>query len=226
MFSYGSNIRFSAMEENNGVRFVIENFPSGVNISPADFAKQLEKRKCEGIKIDPNEEIEFVSGIEDGVTTGGKIEYTYKNGDIYSSLIIAGTLCNYILKGKLAVHTWEVGGINTNEKNQEYIKTALQKMVLENGSLGGVVECQLNGIDIDSLKRPFSSLLLELPEVEAIQFSRGVMASKLTTDTYEKDDRILVTFRPDFSRKSPCLAVDKAVVIESILAITAVDMGL
>ncbi len=226
MFSYGNNIKFFATEESWGVRFTIENFPKGVRISPADFAKQLEKRKCEGVELDPNEEIEFLSGIEDNSTNGEKIEFTYRNGDLYSALVAAGTLCKKLLKGEVTAYTWEVGGINTNEKNKEYIKTALQKMVFENGSLGGTVECQLNNIDVDNIKRAFTQLVFTIPGVEAIQFSKGVMASKLTADNYKKEGRILITLRPDLSRRSPCTAVDKAIVIESLLAITAADIKL
>ncbi len=226
MFSYGKNIKFFATEESWGVRFVIENFPKGVTISPADLGKQLEKRKCDWVELDPNEEIEFLSGIGDEATNGEKIEFTYQNGDLYSALIVAGALCKKALKGEVTAYTWEVGGINTNEKNKEYIKTALQKMLLENGSLGGTVECQLNNIDVDNIKSAFTQLVFIIPGVEAVQFSKGVMASKLTAENYNKEGRILITLRPDLSRKSPCTAVDKAVVIESLLAIAAADIKL
>ncbi len=222
---FGKNIVVEIKEIGNLVEMKISGVKSGIKITPTDFGLDLHRRKMEGVTPDPREEIDVISGICDEITTGEDIVFEYLYGDKLSAIILAGTIAKKLLPYEVKAIALEIGGINTNEQNKDYITIAIQKMLGTNDSIGGVVECELPyTLELaPSVKGEFSRVVYELmEEVSAIQFGNGILDSRSNAREYQLvKNKILVTFGPHMVNKEiiPCLAGVRDVVIESIIAI-------
>lgn len=213
----GNNIKIENIE--NGYKLTIRNFPKNINITALDFIKALSQRTMEGFSPNPEEEIDIIQGIDKEKTTGEDIIVLYALGDINSCVILAGVLYKKLLDYNINVTPLEIGGINAGEKNEAYIRVAIQKMIITKDSLGSSLEFILpKNINFLKFKKDFSSTLLDIiPEVTAIEFNLGKLSSKksLTNMGYEVN-KIQVTFAPHMEGKIPALALVYSILIESI----------
>lgn len=216
---FGKKIKASFENIENGVRIDIENFPSGISISALDFGKDLAKRSVEGYTPNPNEEIDVISGISDEKTTGEKISFIYSFGDFIAGMILIGTLSKKLLNNFSKAIPIEVGGISYGDKNEAYIRVAIQKMILTEDALGSVIEISFPiDVDINSIKSEFSNMVFSLvPEVEAIEFGFGISASKKAISNYGNYPKIAkIALGPNLSHKIPALALSYDIVFEAI----------
>ncbi|WP_319371571.1 hypothetical protein [uncultured Ilyobacter sp.] len=223
---FGDRFRINITENSAGAELVVSGVPCGIDITAVDFGKDLARREMEGVTIDSEEEIDVVSGIVDEKTTGENIKFEYKKGDVVSAIILAGVLAKKMVRGGIAGKTIDIGGISTNEKNNEYIKIGIQKMIMTKDSFGGAVECFLPAwVDMNLIKADLSNLLFSIvPEIEAIQFGMGIKATKVTAlsaEAYPK--RVLVTFSPNKDLKYPCIAAIMDVFVEAATAIVVAN---
>ncbi len=223
---FGDKLKIEIFENSHGVILNMAGVPEGINITAMDFCKDLARREMEGVSINPEEEIDVVSGISEEVTTGEDVRFEYKNGNKVSAIILAGVLAKKIINGDIETKAVDIGGISTHEKNNEYIKIGIQKMIMTKDSLGGAVECSLPAdIEMNLIKGDLSKLLFSMvPEIEAVQFGIGVKASKetaLSKQSYQ--NKISVTFSPDKSVKYPCIAAVMDVFVEAAAALVITD---
>jgi chorismate synthase len=222
---FGKNMVVEIKEIGDLVEMKISGVKAGIKITPTDFGLDLHRRKMEGVTPDPREEIDVISGICDEVTTGEDIIFEYLYGDKLSAIILAGTIAKKQLPYEVKATALEIGGINTNEQNKDYITIAIQKMLGTNDSIGGVVECVLPyTLEVtSSIKGEFSRVIYELiEEVSAIQFGNGILDSRSNAKDYQlAKNKILVTFGPHMASKKiiPCLAAVRDVVVESVLSV-------
>lgn len=224
---FGEKFRVEITENSEGVDLKILGVPKGIAVTAMDFGKDLARREMEGAPINPNEEIDVVTGISQEMTTGEDILFEYQNGDKVAAMILAGVLAKKILKGGIEARAVDIGGISTHEKNNEYINIGIQKMIVTKDSLGGTVECSLPGeINMDIIKGELSSLLFSMvPEIEAIQFGIGVKASKETASALQNPPKkVSVTFGPDRKVKYPSLAAIMDVFVEAAVAVAAANI--
>ena len=223
---FGDRFKIKISENSEGVELVVSGVPRGIEITAMDFGKDLARREMEGVTINPEEEIDVVSGITEEKTTGEDIRFEYKKGDVVSAVILAGVLAKKIVKGGIEGKTIDIGGISTNEKNNEYIKIGIQKMIMTKDSFGGSVECSLpEGMNVNLIKADLSKLLFStVPEIEAIQFGLGIKSTKVTAlseKVYPK--MVLVTFSPNKALKYPCIAAVMDVFVEAATAAVVAD---
>ena len=226
---FGDRFRINITENSHGVDLVVSGVPEGIDITAVDFGKDLARREMEGVTLDPEEEIDVVSGITDEKTTGEDIKFEYKKGDIVSAVILAGVLAKKLVNGGIEGTTIDIGGISTNEKNSEYIKIGIQKMIMTKDSFGGTVECSLPAeVDMNLIKADLSKILFStVSEIEAIQFGMGIKSTKVTALTAQPyPNRVQVTFSPNKELKYPCIAAVMDVFIEAVAAIVIADKSI
>ena len=216
----GNNIIIEKIE--NGNKLTILNFPKNINITASDFIKALAQRTMEGFSPNSEEEIDIIQGIDKEKTTGENIIVLYTLGDINSCIILAGVLYKKLLNYNINVMPLEIGGISAGEKNEAYIRVAIQKMIITKDSLGSSLEFILpKNINFLQFKKDFSYILLELiPETTALEFNLGKASSKksLSNIGYELN-KVQVTFAPHIEGKIPALALVHCILIESIVNI-------
>ncbi|MGL6154523.1 hypothetical protein [Cetobacterium sp. SF1] len=225
--NFGDKIKIEMIEIVDGVKIIVKNFPAGISITALDFGKDLAKRKMEGYSPDAEEEIDVLSGIENECTDGKDIIFQYIKGNYQSGIILVGTLVKKLLHRSLEGRAIEIGGISLGEKNEAYVRVAIQKMIMTNDSFGSVVEVDLPyDTNLELFKPKFSSIAFQLiPEIEAIQFGLGLLVGKkCASNIGEIPKKIVVTLGPDMNRKIPALGAVYDIVLESLAAITLINI--
>ncbi|MEG0301100.1 hypothetical protein [Cetobacterium sp.] len=224
---FGNQIKIKLENIENGVKLSIFGYPKDISITALDFGKDLSRRKMEGYSPDPDEEIDVISGIKDEKTTGEDIVFLYEKGSFTSGLILAGVLAKKLLNYPIKATPLEIGGIFYGDKNEAYIRVAIQKMAITNDSLGSSLEMNLSSnVDLLKFKSLFSYISFSLiPEVQAIQFGLGTAASKKSSSNMPPiPKRVEVSLAPHFESKIPALACIYDVIFESIAAITLINI--
>lgn len=109
----------------------------------------------------------------------------YRGGGHFSArltagLVSAGAIAKMLMKG-VSIHAavTEVGG----EKD---IEAGLQKAIDAKDSVGGIVECKVNGLPVglgepyfDSIESVLSHILFAIPAVRGVEFGTGFPAAKM-----------------------------------------------
>jgi chorismate synthase len=120
----------------------------------------------------------------------GKVKFggfnDYRGGGHFSAritvgLVAAGTIAKKLLKGvTIESRLIEAGG-STN------IEEAVDKAVSEHNSIGGIVECRVNGLPIglgepfwDSVESLISHAVFAIPATKGIEFGSGFKAATMT----------------------------------------------
>ena len=105
----------------------------------------------------------------------------YFSGRLTLPLVAAGTIAKKLLAGvHISATLIEVGG----EKNIEY---TVQKAIKNNESIGGIVECTVNGLPIglgepffDSIHALLSHAIFSIPAIKGIEFGSGFKSARMT----------------------------------------------
>lgn len=225
--NFGKNIKINIENIDEGTKLTISNYPKNISITALDFGKALAKRNIEGYSPNPKEEIDVIQGIDKELTTGEDIIFLYTLGTVYSCLILAGVLAQKLINFKINVLPLEIGGISAGDKNEAYIRVAIQKMIITKDSLGSSLEFVLpNSIDFSAFKKYFTSLSLEIiPEISAIEFGFGknIVKKSLSNLNYSAN-RIQITFAPHIQGEIPALALVHEILIESIIYLTIINI--
>ncbi|SJZ75489.1 chorismate synthase [Cetobacterium ceti] len=224
---FGEKFNFKLEKIDDGVKLTIKNIPQGIAITAMDFGRDLAKRTMEGYSPNPDEEIDVLSGIENEKTTGEDIVFSYIKGTYESAMILAGTIGKKILDRKVISRASEIGGITVGEKNEAYIRVAVQKMAMTNDSLGSVGEIDLPfDTDMDRFKGVFANYVFSIiPEVEAIQYGLGIGVGKKSAENLGiEPKKAIITFGPHRERKIPALSAVYDIVLESIAVIALINM--
>jgi len=102
------------------------------------------------------------------------------SGRLTAALVAAGVIAKKILTGvEIRASLTEAGG-------SADIKTVVQKAVAEKDSIGGIVECRVNGLPaglgepfFDSAESLLSHAVFSIPAVKGIEFGAGFAAAKM-----------------------------------------------
>jgi len=102
------------------------------------------------------------------------------SGRLTAALVAAGVIAKKILTGvEIRASLTEAGGTAD-------IKTVVQKAVAEKDSIGGIVECRVNGLPaglgepfFDSAESLLSHAVFSIPAVKGIEFGAGFAAAKM-----------------------------------------------
>src|SRR5690606_20597138 len=97
-----------------------------------------------------------------------------------TGLVAAGALAKYILSTlQISAHVVEVGG----EKD---IELGLQKAIQAKDSVGGIIECRIQGVPVgwgepffDSVESHLSHIMFAIPAVKGIEFGAGFQAARM-----------------------------------------------
>ncbi len=224
---FGNQIKIELKDIDNGIKVIVSGYPKDISITALDFGKDLARRKMEGYSPNPEEEIDVISGIKNEQTTGEDIVFLYENGSFVSGIILAGVLAKKLLNIPVVASPLEIGGIFAGDKNEAYIRIAIQKMIVTNDALGSSLELNLpSGIDMLKFKSLFSYISFSLvPEVQSIQFGLGIGSSKKSNSNMPIiPNRAEISLAPHIGSQIPSLAYVYDVVFESIAAITLINM--
>lgn len=164
------------------------------------------------------------------VKYGGYADYRGSgrfSGRLTATMVMAGALAQKLLKHTLDIetnaYTLEIGGIraakiNSNNVSKRYenevrcpdteaaarMKDAILQARKEGDSLGGVIECTSNGLQVgfgepifSSLESDLSKALFSIPAVKAIEFGSGFAGSKVrgsqNNDVYFAENKKVIT---------------------------------
>ncbi|WP_432205183.1 hypothetical protein ACQ9ZF_09885 (plasmid) [Cetobacterium somerae] len=223
---FGEKIKIKFENIEDGTKLTIYNFPKSISVTALDFGKDLAKRTMEGYSPNPLEEIDVISGIENESTTGEDIIFLYKHGDAASSMILAGVLCKKLLSQAPKAIPLEIGGIYHGEKNEAYIRVAIQKMIITHDSLGSSLEINLPiDTNMNNFKSIFSNIAFSLiPETQAIQFGSGCSVTKKAhSNLTSMPKRVEISLAPNIETKIPALALVYDIIFESIAAFSLLN---
>ncbi len=115
---------------------------------------------------------------------GGYADYTgggHFSGRLTVGLVAAGVVAKKVCAGiTFAAQLTEAGG-------QKNIDAAIEKAMQENTSVGGIVECTVDGVPIglgepffDSVESQLSHLVFAIPAIKGIEFGAGFQAANMT----------------------------------------------
>lgn len=109
----------------------------------------------------------------------------YRGGGHFSARLTAGI----VAAGAIAKKIMQGVGINANVieiGREKDLEKGLQKAIDAKDSVGGVVECRVNGLPVglgepyfDSLEASLASIVFAIPAVRGIEFGTGFAAAKM-----------------------------------------------
>lgn len=110
------------------------------------------------------------------------------SGRLTLAIVAAGAVAKKILKADIHAGLIEVGGIPVSEfgTTKPSLPEYLQQIIDRGDSLGGIVECTVNGLPaglgepfFDSVESLISHAVFSIPGVRGIEFGDGFAASKM-----------------------------------------------
>lgn len=118
-----------------------------------------------------------------GVKYGGYEDYRgggHFSGRLTVGLVAAGVIAKKLLQAAIPVaHILEIGGESDIEKG-------LQKAIDQKDSIGGIVECRVNGLPVglgehffDSVESVLAHAVFSIPAIKGIEFGAGFSAAKM-----------------------------------------------
>ncbi|MCQ2165011.1 MAG: chorismate synthase [Bacteroidales bacterium] len=229
MNSFGRIFRVSIFGESHGdgIGAVVDGVPSGMELSREDFESDIRRRAPGAKGTTPRkeaDEIEILSGVYNGRTTGAPLAFIFRNqntrsgdysqfeatprpghadyvaqvkwegandprggghfsGRITLPIVAAGVIAKKSLGDiDVSAKIIEVGG----EKDGSRWASLLEAATAEGDSLGGVVECTVDGLPIglgepffDSVESLISHAVFAIPGVRGIEFGDGFQAARM-----------------------------------------------
>lgn len=209
MNTFGENWTFTSFGESHGAAIggVLDGVPAGLHIDFALLREQLEKRAGKGIagasarsKNEPDE-VEWLSGILDGVTLGTPIAFLIRNKDArpndYEWLKHSYRIghADRVYEQKYGIRDWRGGGrASARETAARVVAGCIAKQQLaangisiqaqlvqvgaetcpekfndtiaayqqDGDSIGGIVECRINGLPVGTGEPIFDKLQAHL----------------------------------------------------------------
>lgn len=104
------------------------------------------------------------------------------SGRLTVALVAAGVVAKKIVNAPIKAQIVEIGGESDNQKWSEM----LQEAINNGDSLGGVIECRAEGVEVglgepffDSLESTIAHLLFAIPAVRGVEFGDGFGAARM-----------------------------------------------
>ena len=211
MNTFGNKFRVSIFGESHGERIgvTVDGVLPGIPLGVEDFTQDLARRKAGALGTTPRleaDEPEIVSGVYEGHTTGAPLTILFRNENTRSEdyeqfrkhprpghadftasitlgVVAAGVIAKKMLYfAKFHAQLVAVGGIQDAAQWPEALKAAQA----EGESLGGVVECTVEGLPIglgepfwNSVESQMAHAIFAIPGVRGIEFGDGFAASAM-----------------------------------------------
>ena len=204
MNQFGHNFRLAIWGESHGhqIGISLDGVPAGIPLSEEDFAEDLARRRSGAPGTTPRREPDvpqIVSGVYDGYTTGAPLTIEFANtntgfndprgGGHFSArltvaLVAAGVVAKKMLPASIrfATRLTEIGGCTDPERFNEVLHAA----AADRDSVGGIVECRVQGVPLglgqpffDSAESMIAHLLFAVPAVKGVEFGSGFAGARL-----------------------------------------------
>lgn len=109
----------------------------------------------------------------------------YRGGGHFSARLTTGIVAAGVIAKKLLNHI-SIESYITEIAGEKNIEVGLQKAIDAKDSVGGIVECKINGLPIglgepyfNSLESVISQMMFSIPAVKGIEFGSGFQAAKM-----------------------------------------------
>lgn len=180
MNSFGQLLRLTTFGESHGVAIggVVDGFPAGVPIDEDFVRSEMQRRRPGQSQITTQrkeqDEVQFLSGIFEGRSTGTPIAFVIQNTNNrsadYGNMkdVFRPSHADYVYECKYGVHDYRGGGRSSaRETAVRVCAGALAKLALKN--LGISVQAYTSQVGDISLERDYSSYDLYCAESNAVR---------------------------------------------------------
>ena len=203
---FGHNFRLAIWGESHGqqIGISIDGIPAGVPLSAEDFETDLARRRSGARGTTPRREPDIpqiVSGLYNGMrhyrpSHADMVAYHKFNGfndprggghfsaRLTVALTAAGVVAKKILPPGVTFDTRvaEIGGCTDPEGFDEVLRAA----AAEQDSVGGIIECRVQGVPLglgqpffDSAESMIAHLLFSVPAVKGVEFGSGFAGARM-----------------------------------------------
>ena len=215
MNTYGEKFRVTTYGESHGpaVGAVIDGCPAGVAIDMEAIGRQLARRRY-GAPRQEEDAIEWLSGLKDGVTLGTPIAFLIRNKDArpedYARLehLFRPGHADYTYYMKYGERDHRGGGRSSaRETVVRVVAGAIAQQLMpeveivassqwsvaseEDDTLGGVVQCRIEGVPagvgepiFGKLNAALASAMMSIPSAIGFEMGAGFAATKMKGSEY------------------------------------------
>ena len=183
---FGHNFRLAIWGESHGqqIGISIDGIPAGVPLSAEDFETDLARRRSGARGTTPRREPDIpqiVSGLNGFNDPRGGGHFSAR---LTVALTAAGVVAKKILPPGVTFDTRiaEIGGCTDPEGFDEVLRAA----AAEQDSVGGIIECRVQGVPLglgqpffDSAESMIAHLLFAVPAVKGVEFGSGFAGARM-----------------------------------------------
>lgn len=204
MNTFGHLFRLTTFGESHGpaVGGVIDGCPAGLTIDEGFVQKELDRRRPGQSRITtPRKEfdqVEFLSGIYNGVTTGTSIGFLVRNSDQHSSDyddlkdVFRPSHADYTYLTKYGIRDHRGGGRSSaRETISRVVGGAIAKILLK--QLGVEIHAYVSSVGLITLDKPYQQLDLSQVDSNIVRCPDQTTAEKmigLIDEVREKNDSV------------------------------------
>lgn len=215
MNTYGDRFRVTTYGESHGlaVGAVIDGCPAGVAIDMESIGAALQRRR-EGAPRQEVDEIEWLSGVMDGITLGTPITFVIHNKDTrpedYAELehLFRPGHADYTYYMKYGIRDHRGGGrASARETVARVVAGCIAKQLMpeveistefsfgqpeiENDTVGGVVRCRITGVPagvgeplFGKLNAQLAAAMMSIPSAIGFEMGAGFAAAEMKGSEY------------------------------------------
>ena len=207
MNTLGHNLTLTTFGESHGpaIGGVLDGFPAGITVDTDFIALQMQRRRPGQSTVttgrQEKDQVEFLSGLLDGVSTGAPIAFIIRNQDQHSSDydelkdLFRPSHADYAWEQRYGIRDWRGGGrASARETAARVVAGCIAKQQLvakgvriqaeliqvgaekdparfaetiaryqqEGDSIGGIIECRINGLPVGTGEPIFDKLQAHL----------------------------------------------------------------
>ncbi len=215
MNSYGDIFRVTTYGESHGpaVGAVIDGCPAGIRLDMEMIARQLERRRT-GAPRQEADEVEWISGLKDGITLGTPIAFAIRNKNVrpedYAQLehLFRPGHADFTYYSKFGIRDHRGGGRSSaRETVARVVAGAIAQQLMpevsvkcsvssvpcdsENDSVGGIVQCRVEGVSagvgdpiFGKLNAALASAMMSIPSAIGFEMGAGFAAAQMKGSEY------------------------------------------
>ena len=214
MNTYGDKFRVTTYGESHGpaVGAVIDGCPAGVRLDMDFISRQLERRRT-GAPRSEADQVEWLSGLLDGITLGSPLAFAIRNVDArsedYAQLehLFRPGHADYTYYQKYGIRDHRGGGRSSARETVARVvagAVAQQLMpevsvqcsvsgeqLVENDTIGGVVRCRVDGVPagvgepiFGKLNAALAAAMMSIPSAIGFEMGAGFAAAQMKGSEY------------------------------------------
>ena len=188
MNSFGTLFRITLWGESHGpqVGVTLDGVPAGLPLDIPDFEADLARRRSGAKGTTPRQENDLpqiVSGLYNGMTTGAPLTIEFANRDTHSQ-DYANVMRHYRPSHADMVAYHKFNGFNDPRGGSIFLATT--PAAAEQDSVGGIIECRVQGVPLglgqpffDSAESMIAHLLFSVPAVKGVEFGSGFAGARM-----------------------------------------------